>query len=65
MRESASKKGEKAAGGEGVAGRKRRIDATADTEDAPDDATTLKLRYTMPFVLKRALVDDWENVTQK
>lgn len=65
MRESALKKGEKAAGGESVAGRKRRIDATGDTEDAPDDSTTLKLRYTMPFVLKRALVDDWENVTQK
>lgn len=67
LRDAAVKKGERAAaaGGESTAGKKRRIDAAADTEDAAEDATSFKLRYTVPFALKRALVDDWENVTQK
>ena len=66
MREAAAKKGEKASSAnESVSGKKRRADTSAETEEVPEDAASFKLRYTVPFVLKRALVDDWENVTQR
>lgn len=42
--------------------KKRKIDPTQETEDDSCDA---QVRIPLPFALKKQLVDDWENVTQK
>jgi hypothetical protein len=47
----------------GAGGKRKRVDAEAETEQGTETPTTL--RFTFPFVLKRHLVEDWENIVQK
>ena len=54
------KKAEKAK--ESAQSKKRKIDATRELED---DAGEAVVKLTIPFSLKKQLVDDWENVTRE
>lgn len=61
--ESAAASGGGNGGGDAAtAGKRRNVDASKETESEPADPAVMLV---LPFALKRHLVDDWENVTQK
>lgn len=67
LQQDVSNKSKKATGagvgtGEGAGTKRRRLDATMETEQVEEGTA---LRFAFPYAIKRHLVEDWENVVQK